>query len=259
MRQRGMALLVMCFALAPPALGDEAFDKLKADYEAAERAWNQKLSELAGEDGSIDSAKVPPHPAAEYLPRLRECAEAHAAAPDAVPVLNFLLRVVGRSGRPDESRATGEWALDQIEKRHVADAGIAETLSNLRYMWAIEQPRLRRFYEAVIEHNKDDEIVARAKLNLATNLYSEARRERPGEDRGESAEFKQAEALFREIASKHAGAAAAKQAEGYVFELDHLQIGMTAPEIVGTDVDEKEIRLSQFAGQVVVLDFWGFW
>ena len=34
---------------------------------------------------------------------------------------------------------------------------------------------------------------------------------------------------------------------------------MKAPDLVGKDVDGKEIRLSQFASQVVVLDFWGFW
>ena len=42
-------------------------------------------------------------------------------------------------------------------------------------------------------------------------------------------------------------------------ELDHLQVGMKAPEIVGKDIDGNEIKLSQYAGQVVVLDFWGFW
>ena len=36
-------------------------------------------------------------------------------------------------------------------------------------------------------------------------------------------------------------------------------IGMRAPEITGTDADGKEIKLSQFRGNVVVIDFWGFW
>ena len=30
----------------------------------------------------------------------------------------------------------------------------------------------------------------------------------------------------------------------------------TAPEIVGTDQDGKEIKLSDYRGQVVLLDFW---
>jgi hypothetical protein len=40
---------------------------------------------------------------------------------------------------------------------------------------------------------------------------------------------------------------------------EELAIGQPAPEIIGTDVDGNEIRLSQFLGQVVVLDFWGDW
>ena len=51
----------------------------------------------------------------------------------------------------------------------------------------------------------------------------------------------------------------AKMAEAFVFELEHLQVGMVAPDIVGVDVGGKPISLSSYRGQVVVLDFWGFW
>ncbi len=36
-------------------------------------------------------------------------------------------------------------------------------------------------------------------------------------------------------------------------------IGSVAPEISGTDLEGKEMRLSDFRGKVVVLDFWGHW
>ncbi len=45
----------------------------------------------------------------------------------------------------------------------------------------------------------------------------------------------------------------------YIFELVHPQVGAKAPEIVGKDVNGKSLKMSQFAGQVVVLGFWGFW
>ena len=38
-----------------------------------------------------------------------------------------------------------------------------------------------------------------------------------------------------------------------------LPVGYVAPEIVGKDVDGKEIKLSDYRGKVVVLDFWGRW
>ena len=37
------------------------------------------------------------------------------------------------------------------------------------------------------------------------------------------------------------------------------QVGQTAPEIVGRDLDGKEFQLSAYRGKVVMLDFWGNW
>ena len=41
--------------------------------------------------------------------------------------------------------------------------------------------------------------------------------------------------------------------------VDDLAIGKPAPEIIGTNVDGEEMRLSDFLGKVVVIDFWGDW
>ena len=38
-----------------------------------------------------------------------------------------------------------------------------------------------------------------------------------------------------------------------------FEIGQVAPEIQGKDLDNKPMKLSEFRGKVVVLDFWGFW
>ena len=38
-----------------------------------------------------------------------------------------------------------------------------------------------------------------------------------------------------------------------------FEIGQTAPEIEGKDLESKPMKLSEFRGKVVVLDFWGFW
>ena len=39
----------------------------------------------------------------------------------------------------------------------------------------------------------------------------------------------------------------------------NLVIGKPAPEIIGKDVDGNEMKLSDYKGKVVVLDFWGDW
>lgn len=38
-----------------------------------------------------------------------------------------------------------------------------------------------------------------------------------------------------------------------------FEIGSKAPEISGKDLDGKPMKLSEFLGKVVVLDFWGHW
>ncbi len=44
-----------------------------------------------------------------------------------------------------------------------------------------------------------------------------------------------------------------------IFELEHLQAGMVAPEIEGPDLDGVDFKLSDYRGKVVFLDFWGDW
>ena len=43
------------------------------------------------------------------------------------------------------------------------------------------------------------------------------------------------------------------------FKLAHLSVGGVAPEITGKDVFGKPLKLSDFRGKIVLLDFWGDW
>ncbi|MCP5535185.1 MAG: redoxin domain-containing protein [Akkermansiaceae bacterium] len=49
------------------------------------------------------------------------------------------------------------------------------------------------------------------------------------------------------------------QANIKIMVLEKLGIGCIAPDIVGTDHEGKEFKLSDYRGQVVLLDFWGIW
>ena len=51
------------------------------------------------------------------------------------------------------------------------------------------------------------------------------------------------------------GALATKQ----LYDLENLQVGQVAPDIVGKDLDGVEFRLSDYRGKVILLDFWGHW
>jgi hypothetical protein len=51
----------------------------------------------------------------------------------------------------------------------------------------------------------------------------------------------------------------AKSLAGKLFAAQNLAIGKVAPEMEGVDVDGTPMKLSDFRGKVVVLDFWGDW
>ncbi|HEY6565185.1 MAG TPA: hypothetical protein VIY86_11845, partial [Pirellulaceae bacterium] len=48
-------------------------------------------------------------------------------------------------------------------------------------------------------------------------------------------------------------------AERNLFELRELQAGLVAPDIEGEDLEGEPLKLSDYRGSVVVLDFWGDW
>lgn len=48
-------------------------------------------------------------------------------------------------------------------------------------------------------------------------------------------------------------------AKGYVYEIEHLQIGMTAPDFSTTTIGGKKVSLKALRGKVVLLDFWATW
>jgi hypothetical protein len=64
------------------------------------------------------------------------------------------------------------------------------------------------------------------------------------------------EALAKQQAEKAAKAPRPEQPPGPPPE---LAIGKAAPEITGEDIDGKPLKLSDYKGKVVVLDFWGNW
>jgi len=50
-----------------------------------------------------------------------------------------------------------------------------------------------------------------------------------------------------------------KRIEGMFFSRDFLSLGKVAPDFDAVDQDGKAWKLSDYRGQVVVVDFWGFW
>jgi hypothetical protein len=74
------------------------------------------------------------------------------------------------------------------------------------------------------------------------------------------------EVMLRTIQSEYTDVVAGpqftlgKSADEDLFELHSpLAIGKVVPEIAGEDIDGRPMKLSEFRGKVVMLDFWGDW
>jgi len=70
--------------------------------------------------------------------------------------------------------------------------------------------------------------------------------------------------LFTEVADKYGDESYGRKklrdaAKAAIYEILNLAIGKTAPEIASEDIDGKAMKLSDYRGKVVVLDFWGDW
>lgn len=247
-----------CVALAalPLARADE-FDDLTREYREAQQKWFEAYraaQKEQGEDKPVDFKKLPPRPEAEFFPKFKELAKSQAGKPAGAKALAW---VAAMAGRDAEAKADGRWAVEELTEHYAGEAAIADALLQVRYAaYGGDAERLVKLYEKVLETNKDENARAEAKFNLAWTL-SECMHDASKSEK-EAAKKRSGE-LFREMAREFPKHDRAKEAEGFIFELDNLQIGMKAPEISGEDADGKTIRLSDFKGKVVVIDFWGFW
>jgi hypothetical protein len=242
-----MTALVLA-AVTAGVHADETLDRLMRDYEQAQQNWYKQMRKMY-EEGSDKAFDMTETPEAPFIPKFKAYAEEHAGTPEAIPALGWLL-----SHSSPIDPAPVEWAVDQLKANHAADPAMSQMVETLAEAgMSAGRERIVELCEAILEANEDRQVRAGVTFALARTLYTDEMFMGPGQD------AKRAEKLFRQIVADYKDSPFAEQAGPYIFELDHLQIGMKAPEVAGTSPDGEPVMLSQFAGQVVVLDFWGFW
>jgi hypothetical protein len=140
------------------------------------------------------------------------------------------------------------------------------------------------FLRAVLEKNRNQEVQAQACLALGHFLINRAQRldlvkDQPAlakefgdlfghqylgelQRQGRATAASEAESIFEQAARQYRavkltdGGTVGEKAEPELFELRHLAVGKEAPDIRGQDQDGKEFSLSDYRGEVVLLDFW---
>lgn len=227
---------------APAQAGDAATDyaAVKAEYDKAYQAYVKAYREAKSDADKAKAGELRPDPQ-KYSTRFREIADREPGSAVAMDCHVWVLQ---------HDRARQEAAVAALLAHHAVDPRMASVCQSLEYSGAASADALLR---AVLEKGSDREAKGRACYALARRLAS-----REGDAAAE------AEKLFETVAEaygdlKHGRGTLADAAKGNLFELRNLAIGKVAPEIVGANENGEPMKLSDYRGKVVLLDFWGFW
>jgi len=259
MRAFLLASLLIPTALAhghPPGPDDARteFRQLLKDYGQAQREFRAELeafraSEDGQDPGELAAFEAEWNPAHAFVELFAEAAESHAGTPDAVMFLDWV--VVNAPLEGESLSAPADRALQTLMEDHRDDPAVLQNIANLG--------RLARMHGTT----KVEAILARVEAGSLPEFTLAAAFARgvayagngsPGPEEG-----KIACASFKKVLELDPEGPYAATARGFIFELENLQVGMIAPDIVGKDLDGVAFKLSDYRGKVVFLDFWGDW
>ena len=188
----------------------------------------------------------------EYIPELRALAEEARGTDAAVEAQMWVFRIAVGT---DKDAAKG--ALDILLDEHVASAKMEELPGELRYVsHSIGAPAVIDALRSIAEGSPHKSAQASALFTLAAVLHEESN--------GKPEMAAEARTLFERVSKEYGDLAYWNKtykaaAEGFLYEIDHLQIGMVAPDFDAMDENGMPFKLTDYRGRVVVVDFWGFW
>ena len=212
----------------------------------------------------------------QFVRPFLDVAEKYAGTKAALDSLTWVLKRF-------ESGSNADRAITMLVESHAAHREIEQL-----YLHIGNNPSLKVavFYRRVIAVNKNPTAVGRAHFRLGNYLVRQAeiaREVRANPDSLDKFKLFYGSALteylqkvdlssIRKDALKQFTAAVEKYpnvrtykgelselAGREKFKLEHLTVGGVAPEIVGEDIAGKPMKLSDYKGKVVLLDFWGDW
>ena len=212
----------------------------------------------------------------QFVRPFLEVAEKYAGTK---PALDSLVWVLKRF----ESGSNADRAITMLVASHAAHPEIEQL-----YLHIGNNPSLKvtEFYRKVIAVNKNPTAVGRAHFRLGNYLVRQAEiarevRANPdsldkfklfyGSDLTEYLQKVDLPSLRRDALKQFTVAVEkypkvrtykgelSELAGREKFKMEHLTVGGVAPEIVGEDIAGKPMKLSDYRGKVVLLDFWGDW
>jgi len=281
----------MVWMLPAVATQDEAAKALQdveavvAKYQAEEEEFSKKYrAATTDEEREKLFAGGTPNPS-KYFAELQTLAEKHRKTEAAARAASWVISMAGRGGGADESAWALEMMLtDFIDTDHIASVPQMCSSLNTRNIGILERIRTESDNEraqALAAYFRGNQLLTSGKAarELAEpgstgDQYLQYEIDSIDDELKETLKTsdpdkltKSGESLLEECMKKYAdveiypgrGMKVGPKAEGALFEARNLQIGDMSPDIEGVDAEGITFKLSDYRGQVVVLDFWGFW
>jgi hypothetical protein len=189
-------------------------------------------------------------PGKGYIPDFRALAEEAKGTNTAAKAWMWVLRLI-------ENDPKQAWeVVELLLSEHMQSPALDELSGELRYA-AHEhgEGRVIEALRAIVSESPHERVRAGAMFTLGAVLLESDKAENKAEGRDCF------EAVIAEYGKLSYGSSSTYEAAatGYLFELDHLQIGMAAPDFQSSDENGVDWKLSDYKGKVVVVDFWGNW
>jgi thiol-disulfide isomerase/thioredoxin len=252
-------LVLLVLLSAPRAEGQPKAEK-PASFASEYRALQvEYLKALKESDAIFDAAKTDEERQAvrsnfnkwriTFLSRVLEFAENNPKDEEAILALYRVLHADTYA----EPRQV-EKAVQLVLKDHVK----SERLNNPPILWLIEDsPAAETLMRGVLKENPFRPIQALARLRLGQILKVQAK---AGPPERAAKLVKEAEGVFERVVEEYADVAEiTEKAWGELFELRHVAVGKALPDIKGKDSSDRELKLSDYRGKVVVVTFWADW
>ncbi|MBM3877572.1 MAG: hypothetical protein FJ386_12790 [Verrucomicrobia bacterium] len=250
----------------------QQYEAIAGEYDLAQAAFTAavRAAKIGPDRDKVRATKRPD--VAAFASRFLKLADAHPKDPAAVDALVW----AANNGDDDHAHK----ALDRLFADHTRSQKIAAVCEPIasRITDSTEQ-RLRKLLGETPHRDVKAQAAfalglycknkAEVRADLILNLAGAEKDLRPVDRKHYEDVIKSSDPVkladeavkwFQQVAAQHATEPAlAKRAQAQVHEVSHFCIGREAMEIEGADVDGKKMKLSDFRGRVVVLDFWGDW
>jgi hypothetical protein len=224
-------------------------DALYADFDE-QKATDEERALLEKKRAEIDARD----PSPRFVKEFGSLAERAKGTPVAAEALMQVLELDRTPSNVEES--AGRKALATLLTEHIQSPALSRLPTIVQYASSVDRALRNETYAKLASDSPIAEVKAESLFLLAVGLTADESR---GGDRP------RARQLFAELQTRFGGLKSPQQrtysalAEGFLFELDHLQLGMQAPDFEATDENGVKFKLSDYSGKVVIVDFWGFW